>query len=270
MGTPLKNAPVYFTLAQVRFNPILKLADYLPSIQEGFRRAGFPDYQPQTVFGVKVAIENGQAKPPEPQSQQRYHFGDIDKRHSFLLDSASLTLQSTDYGHFELFSTRFEEALARVHGVVNLDFIERVGLRYLDRIAPLQKGESLQQYIAKETLGLADLLRGDVEHSYCETLTQLGGVKLHLRVFTRTALLGFPPDIGGPGSLILQERFQRYLSSFPELHAVLDTDGFVERRDRYSIDAVRGYLSNIHNAISTAFDAVTTPHAKKMWNKDHA
>ena len=33
MGTPLKNPPVYFTVAQVRFNPILKLAEFLPAIQ---------------------------------------------------------------------------------------------------------------------------------------------------------------------------------------------------------------------------------------------
>lgn len=30
MGEPLKNPPVYFTVAQVRFNMLLKLADYLP------------------------------------------------------------------------------------------------------------------------------------------------------------------------------------------------------------------------------------------------
>ena len=263
MGIPLKNPPVYFTLVQVRFNPILKLADYLPSIQEAFRRAGFPDFQTQTGFVIKVTMENGQAK-PEPQSQQRYLFGDIAKRHSFLLESASLTLQSTDYGHFELFSKRFEEALERVNEAVGLAFIERVGLRYLDRIAPLQKGESLQAYIAKEALGLSDLLGGDRAHSYCETLTQLGGVKLLVRVFTHTASLGFPPDIAPPTTLQLLERF---ISTSPALHAVLDTDGFVERRDQYSIETVHKYLDDIHKVISTTFDDITTPHAKKMWNK---
>jgi uncharacterized protein (TIGR04255 family) len=262
MGIPLKNPPVYFTLVQVRFNPILKLGDYLPSIQEAFRRADFPDFQTQTSVGVRVTMENGQAK-PEPQSQQRYLFGDIDKHHSFLLESASLTLQSTDYGRFELFSKRFEEGLERVNEAVDLDFIERVGLRYLDRIAPLQKGESLQAYIAKEALGLSDLLGGDPAHSYCETLTQLGGVKLLVRVFTHTASLGFPPDIGPPPLQLLE----RFLSSSAALHAVLDTDGFVERRDKFSIETVHKYLDDIHKVISTTFDEITTPHAKKMWNK---
>lgn len=261
MGTPLKNPPVYFTLAQVRFNPILKLADYLPLIQEGFRRAGFPDFQPHTGFIIKITMENGQAK-PEPQSQQRYLFGDIARRHSFVLDTASLTLQSTDYGRFEIFSKGFEEALERVNEAVGLDFIERVGLRYLDRIVPLAKGEALQAYVAKEALGLRDLLGGDAAHSYCETLTQVNGVKLFSRVFTHTAQLGFPPDLGQV-PLQLQERFL----GPPVLHAVLDTDGFIERREQYSIETVHKYLDDIHGVIGSAFRTITMPHAKKMWDK---
>jgi uncharacterized protein (TIGR04255 family) len=261
MGTPLKNPPVYFTLAQVRFNPILKLADYLPSIQEGLRRTGFPDFQPHTGFIIKITMENGQAK-PEPQSQQRYFFGDIAKRHNFVLDSSSLTLQSTDYGRFESFSERFEKALARVHDAVGLDFIERVGLRYLDRVVPLAKDETLQAYIAREALGPRDLLGGDAAHSYCETLTEINGVKLLSRVFTHTASVGFPPDLGQV-LLHLQSRFV----GPPLLHAVLDTDGFVERREPYSIETVHKHLDAIHSVIGDAFLSITTPHARKMWDK---
>ena len=54
MGTPLKNPPVYLTLAQVRFNPILKLADFLPSIQESFRQAGYPDFNRQRIISIQL------------------------------------------------------------------------------------------------------------------------------------------------------------------------------------------------------------------------
>ena len=60
MGTPLKNPPVYLTLAQVRFNPILKLVDFLPSIQESFRHAGYPDFEHQHLISIQVAMQDGQ------------------------------------------------------------------------------------------------------------------------------------------------------------------------------------------------------------------
>ena len=43
MGTKMRSAPVYFTIAQARFNPILTLDAYAPQIQERLRKEGFPD-----------------------------------------------------------------------------------------------------------------------------------------------------------------------------------------------------------------------------------
>jgi uncharacterized protein (TIGR04255 family) len=146
---------------------------------------------------------------------------------------------------------------------VGLDFVERVGLRYLDRIVPMQKGETLQAYIAPAALGLQDLLGGEAMHSFCETLSQVGDIKLLVRVFTRSAELGFPPDIPRP-PLDLLPRFRTPSSA---LHAVMDSDGFVERREKYSIDNVHKCLNSIHTVISSAFESITTPHARKMWSK---
>ena len=44
MGKKMKNAPVYFVLAQVRFNPLLTLDSYVPAIQETLRKAGYADF----------------------------------------------------------------------------------------------------------------------------------------------------------------------------------------------------------------------------------
>jgi uncharacterized protein (TIGR04255 family) len=106
MGTPLKNPPVYLTLAQVRFNPILKLIDFLPSIQESFRHAGFPDFERQQVISIQVTMLDGQPT-PSPVPQDRFLLGNLDKSHVFILDGQSLTLQSTNYGQFESFSACF-------------------------------------------------------------------------------------------------------------------------------------------------------------------
>ncbi len=44
MGEKMKNAPVYFTIAQVRHNPVLRLGAYADEIQDRMRKAGYPDF----------------------------------------------------------------------------------------------------------------------------------------------------------------------------------------------------------------------------------
>lgn len=260
MGTPLKNPPVYFTLAQVKFNPILKLNDYVPTIQEAFRRAGYPDFAPRGGIAIKISMQDGTPK-PEHQTVNSYFFGDSAKTHNFVLDSDSLTFQSTDYGHFEGFAKKFEEGLERIHQAVHLDFIERIGLRYLDRVAPMGQ-DKIDQYLVPQALGVREIIGGQPLHSYCETLTQMAGARLLSRVFTQNGPLGFPPDIGHHG-LRLPERF----NGAPSLHAVVDTDGFVEQRIPYSVEAVRKHLNELHKIIGDAFKALATPYAFKKWNE---
>ena len=45
MGQQMKNAPVYFTVAQVRFNPVLSLSTFIPVIQDSFRKRRYPDFK---------------------------------------------------------------------------------------------------------------------------------------------------------------------------------------------------------------------------------
>ena len=44
MGKKLTNAPVYYTVAQVQFNPVLDLDGYIPAIQSKMREAHFPGF----------------------------------------------------------------------------------------------------------------------------------------------------------------------------------------------------------------------------------
>lgn len=260
MGAPLKNPPVYFTVAQARFNPILKLADFLPTIQESFRKARFPDFTKHTTMAIKVNLKDGQVT-PTPEPQERYGFGNAAKTHSFILDANSLTLQSTNYGRFESFSDEFLSGFARIHEAVQLDYTERVGLRYLDRIVPFAD-DKLREYLVAEALGLSAKLDGEPVHSFCETLTVLRGIKLVSRAITQSGPLAFPPDLM-PLGLEVEERFKAHQG----LHAILDNDGFFEGREAYSADTVRNHLDAIHEVIGAAFRSVATKFAFERWSE---
>lgn len=261
MGTPLKNPPVYLTLAQVRFNPILKLGDFLPGIQESFRQAGYPDFERQNVISIQLTAQDGQPPAPTPVQQERFQLGNVEKTHTFILDGQSLTLQSTNYGHFEDFSACFLKGLNIVHDAVKLAFTERVGLRYLDRVMP-QAGETIGQYLADQVQGMNSRLGGRSLYAFTEAMNVIGNIKLLSRVAIQEGPLAFPPDIQ-PGDMRIPERFTSYIGN----SAILDNDGFVEGREVFSSQAVAEHLDAIHKVIGAAFKATATPHALTTWDK---
>ena len=261
MGAPLKKPPVYLTVAQVRFNPILKLAEFLPAIQEGMRRAGFPAYEPHNAIALQFSMQEGQPA-PVPVVRERFSFGNVEKTHAFWLDSDSLALQSTNYGHFEALSEVFLEGLALVHDAVHLDFTERIGLRYLDRVFPLG-ADVLAQYLVPEAVGLTNALGGSAPQSYLETLCAFEIYKLRSRVVVQDGGLAFPPDMV-PGDLVVSRR----LAEYEGLNAILDNDGFLETREVYSGDGVAKHLDAIHKVIGSAFRAIATDHARKVWGQE--
>jgi uncharacterized protein (TIGR04255 family) len=261
MGTPLKNPPVYLTLAQVRFNPILKLGDFLPSIQESFRQAGYPDFERQNIVSIQIAAHDSQPPAPTPVQQERFLLGNVEKTHIFILDGRSLTLQSTNYGHFEDFSACFLQGLSIINHAVKLAFTERVGLRYLDRVMP-QVGETIEQYLVDQVQGMNSRLGGRSLYAFTEALNVIGNIKLLSRVAIQEGPLAFPPDIQ-PGSMRISERFTSFIGN----SAILDNDGFVEGREVFSTKAVAEHLNAIHKVIGAAFKATVTPHAFTAWDK---
>lgn len=99
MGIKLRNAPVYYTLAQVQFNPILNLDAYIPGIQAEMRMAG-SDFRTEIQQQVALpfgGIVNGQMVSPPVTQQSRYMFGDIEAKTHFIVDNNGLILQSTEY-----------------------------------------------------------------------------------------------------------------------------------------------------------------------------
>lgn len=261
MGTPLKNPPVYLTLAQVRFNPILKLADFLPAIQESFRHAGYPDFSRQQLISIQLTVQDGQPPAPTPVQQERFQFGNVEKTHTFILDGQSLALQSTNYGQFETFSACFLKGLEIIHDAVNLAYTERVGLRYLDRVMP-QAEETIDQYLAEQVHGLTSRLGGRSIYSFTEAMNDVGGIKLLSRVAIQDGPLAFPPDLQ-PGDMRVTERFLSYTG----ISAILDNDGFVEGRETFSAKAVVDHLDVMHKVIGAAFKTTATPYAFTAWDK---
>ena len=261
MSLPLKSPPVYFTVAQIRFNTVLTLADFIPVMQEKMRQEGFSDFSRQQTVVLQIS---GSGSPLEPQHQDRFTFGTFDRKHLFLLDRGALTLQSTDYGAYEGFSQMFLHGLTIVDNAMRLDFTERVGLRYLDRVVP-REGETVADYLVPGVLGAKGLLSemgAKTLHTYTETLSWVGDVQLRARVVMQDGPLSFPPDLAAEG-MALNPR----LAEGSGWHAIIDSDGMVEGRTVFSIDDVAARLGKIHQVIGRAFRETVTSRAFQVWNE---
>ena len=268
----MKSAPVYYAIGQVQHNPLLNLSSYLPVIQERMRKAGYPDFKRAVqmqfdLSSASAAGDAGQASQPAVQKVERFLFSNVPSTSGFVLQANVLSFQITEYDTFEPFLAQLKLGLEILGDAVGgFDFVERLGLRYLDAVTPA-RGESLKQYLATELLGLpASLERrmsgAKFSYSFAEALLVAEGVgQVVSRTIIQNGPLGFPADLQ-PDPLKVPERFR----SLPGEHAVLDTDGSFSERQGFDAAAVESRLRQLHGLIDTAFHATVTDYARKVWN----
>lgn len=259
----MKNAPVYFIIAQVRFNPILGLSTYVPAMQESLRKHGFPDFKKgfamTIAFGQEISDEaQGQAPPAQP--LERFIFGDTENTQNFLMEHASLSFQSTKYEVFETFRAAFMKGVELLDQTVGgLSFVERIGLRYLDAVMPREE-EKLSQYLIPEVLGLYGRLKGRTKHAFSETMAESPEGSVISRAVLQEGQVGFPPDL-----LLNQLKIAPSFANFNGVHAVLDTDAFLAERMPFNIADVKKRMDLLHDRVNEAFRALITGHALEAW-----
>lgn len=263
MGKKMENAPVYFTLAQVRFNPILKLEEYLPTIQEKMRATHFPDFKRETIQQLVLQFgspsDGGQIQAPSVTPQARCVFGDIDRTTEFVLEHNALALHTTAYDTSDTFFKLLLDGLSIIHDTLRLDFTERVGLRYFDAVLP-KAGESLTEYLTPEVLGPSHKFNDKLLHSYSETVTVNITGQLVSRVIIQDGRVGLPLDIATLAPQI-NPRFTEPVGR----HAILDTDAFYEQREPFSLERLNSKLVALHAEIEKSFNATVTPFANSVW-----
>ena len=263
MGTRMRLAPVYFTLAQVRFNPILALDNYVSDLQNKLRLQGFPDVQKAMLatYNFNIGNPDETRSPQVPVSQAaRYIFSNMDKTEGFILDHGSLAFQTTNYDVFESFSSKLLTGMKIVHEAVKLSYTDRIGLRYLDAIYP-KADEQLSKYLTESVLGIYNRIEGQLIHSFQETRMRDGAIVVIARTVIQDGGIGFPPDLLPTTGLLVAERFRKLTGP----HAILDTDGAHEQRDPFDLSQMEDCLSIVHSAVIEAFNATITDQARQSW-----
>ena len=252
-------APVFYTLAQVQFNPIAQMSDYVAHMQERLRRSGFPDFQSENQFELTIRRLDESQPDVQPQQHVRWSFMNVQRTEGYLLLSNALVFHTTTYDTFSDFLRKTISGLKLVHEIVELAYIERVGLRYLDAIVPIDN-DTLQQYLNPSLLGFSANLDGRLNHSFTETVTVVENGNLVARALITDGALALSPDL-----ITLQLELQARFKEINGRNAVLDTDYFVAKRTSFDLKEIEDQFLKSHDIITNAFKVSVTDYAREKW-----
>ncbi|MBD2298817.1 TIGR04255 family protein [Nostoc sp. FACHB-87] len=252
-------APVFYTLAQVQFNPITQMSDYVAHLQERLRRSGFPDFRDENQ--VELEIRRLDESQPDVRHipHRRWSFTNTECTEGYVLLSNALVFHTTRYETFADFLNKTISGLSLVHEIVELAYVERIGLRYLDAVVPMDN-DTLQQYLSPSLLGFSPSLQGSLNHSFTETVTTIGSGNLVARALITDGGLALSPDL-----MLLQLKLKPRFTEINGRNAVLDTDYFVVRRDSFDLKEIEDQLLKAHDIIANAFNVSVTEYAREKW-----
>ncbi|MQA89431.1 MAG: TIGR04255 family protein [Gemmatimonas sp.] len=129
---PLRDAPLIRVLAQARFPLIasVQTRDFIGPFQEAIRR-DYPILRPQQSRGVLLGVEGV----VESRSSTVWRFQDSSDAWRVSLAPDFLAIETTRYTSRDDFLRRFELVLGALREHVDPQVIDRIGIRYIDRVA---------------------------------------------------------------------------------------------------------------------------------------
>lgn len=262
MSRKSTNPPVFYTIIQVQFSPIAAMANYINDIQDKLRFDGYTLFDQQKITQLQFdATLPGKAEVVE---HPIWRITKSDRKSGFILSQAHLVYHTTHYQTHNEFFENFLLGLQKIHSIVKLDHLSRLGLRYLNAILPV-KEEHIDRFLIKGVHGV----NIDASHRYSlyESVfdtkvdsTSLPGTLVN-RIYCRSGPLGYPPDIA-PHDLLPMPKFDKGSSV---LHAVVDIDHFIEGQMPLDFEYVKKHLNSLHKKIKEAFKATITDYAINTW-----
>jgi uncharacterized protein (TIGR04255 family) len=259
MSEKLANAPIFYTTGQLKFNPVLDMADYIGALQKKWR-SRYPDFsvQPLNQFQFQLTAAG---QPPEFKvtSTPRWHFKDTEQTSGIVITNDSIVYQTTAYSTSEEFFQPLLDGLQVIHETVTLSYIESVAMRTLDAIIPT-KDHQLSFFMKEGLLGLSFELQGEMKHSLLELVLIRPDEQLTTRVAILPTKIGIPADLA-PINLTLP----RFVNGLNGLHAVLDNDCVQRKRFHYDLSKVADSLKGVKKSVTEVFNKSITAEALEYW-----
>lgn len=269
-----RQPPVFFTLAVVRHEPLAKLDKYLPDVQDALRKEGFTgqmmhiEARQQTLPGLAVLATDPVG---DAIVERRYRIFTADRRSAFTFnDQGIFAYHTTAYSTRTALFERVRMGLELFHQIVQLQQVNRVGIRMLDLIRPSDTDHVLADFVQPSLLGFRGIECPQAGSPSISSMEQA----FRGETWEASARFDCLPDAFGLNSSIF---FDIQGFQFPDhvvqggrvLHGVLDTDSGTrcvsDTMRAFDVDQVMMELAEHKTRISQLFRSAVTPTALKAW-----
>jgi uncharacterized protein (TIGR04255 family) len=259
VGKKLADAPIFYTVGQIRFNPVLNMGEYVAKLHEPLRKE-FPDVSREETLRLQVnlaAADNRDAV--NSSASPRWKFTNLKKTTGYILHTDALVFHTTAYETSEEFSKALLRGLELIDKTIGLSYIEGVGLRTLDAVIPKQN-KTLDFYLHHQVLGFHGLLEGNLKHNITENVSFFPTGQQVSRVVILNGSIGIPVDLF-PITLTLNPKFQQLNA----LHAILDLDHNRQERFEFDLEEVRARINQVKQGVTEVFRKIVTEQALETW-----
>ena len=150
MSKKSSNPPVYYTIVQAQFNPIAAMANYINEVQDKLRFDGYTLFDQQKI--TQLHFETSLLGKAEVIEHPIWRITKNDRKSGFILSQSHLVYHTTYYQTHDEFFDDFLSGLKKMHSVVKLDHLSRLGLRYLNAVLPTND-EMVNKYLIRGCTG---------------------------------------------------------------------------------------------------------------------
>ncbi len=150
---PLEPAPLVRVLAQLRFPPVVSIAQdtYIAPFQERLR-VRYPVLQPETAVEALLSAQGV----IQQSTSKAWRFQDVDEAWTVVLGTGSVSLETTRYESRDDFIARLVEVFEALDALADpkpVVVYERLGIRYVNMLRGEDATTKLQGYIRPEIYG---------------------------------------------------------------------------------------------------------------------
>jgi len=266
----MKNPPLRYVLAMMRFHTNLNLEKHIPAFQEKVWHA-YPQLSDETIQGIQISVGPKGAESHQV-SNKTWQFASEDQKFALILAPDFLLLHAgSDYDGHEDFIGRFRRA---VEALVSVNALAKnmtaLGYRYVDLIEPTEAtNDTLSAYLKPWVMPSNDFeSRDGIGFINSASFMAFGTPQGILRFQAlRRPPAALPPELITP---FVQKN--RWLGTRPSGDfALLDLDHGVAFPEPPIIvpDDVADRLLGMRKPILDLFHDAITPHAEQVWNSDH-
>lgn len=262
----LSKQPLALVLIQIRFSPFMNMKDYIPQIQEKLLPLGFVNCRENPSLEVRIT-PNG----PVATDSKQWVFTSFDGYQSVILDSKQLTYQTSDYDVFETYYAKYQQIcdvlVSSASSFETSVLIQRLGLRYVDRIIPLDNNDSIDSYINDGFRVNQASIFGSAK-KIC-TISQAGEVNIFgdkkgaivFRITQGEKGLFLPPDLmPNPPKMKKEVKIDQIIG-------LLDIDHSYNAigPEKYDRDFLENMFYSMHDNSHDLFMSIVSEEGKEKW-----